>query len=205
MTKKMLIINGSNRIKGNSLHIAQSLKSISEKKGIESSIINTLDYFQKDMNNVENLISSSDFIVLISPLYVDTFPYPVIDFMERIEKNYKSIIKNKGFFVIGQCNFPESRRIIPMLKSAEIYAEKLEMKWLGGLSFGGSVVMIEGKKLEEAGKVGAKMIKGMELAIDNILNGDVISKEAQNTFKSDMNRLIFKPFVFIANRFVLNK
>lgn len=205
--RDILILIGSLRRDGNSAHIANSLEKIFKEKNLRVKTVNIYDYFGKNIEMISNKIKDCQKIVLIAPLYVDGFPYPVIDFLYKLEesKEIKRLLEGKGLFFIGQCNFPESRRVKPMINSAEIFAKKLKMKWYGSLAFGGSIMQIEGKELQDAGRVGKKMIKGLNLAVDDILSDKIISTKAEETFKKDINRILFRPIVFLANKFMVKE
>lgn len=200
MNKNILLLNGSTRIKGNSLNICQSLKRIILDKGLEVDIEHIQKYFNE--NNIESLkaqFEKADIIGIVAPLYIDGFPYPVIAFLEEVEKLFSHILNGKSLFMVGQCNFPQSERIMPMTLSCKCFSKKLGMKFLGAMAYGGSVVRIEGRTLEEAGKEGKRMIKALELALDDIIDDNEIGEKAKNLFKNDVNKFILKPFVFGAN------
>lgn len=200
MHKNILLLNGSTRIKGNSLTICKSIeKSILDKgKSVE------IESIQQHLNNksigiLEDKIQKADVIGIVSPLYVDGFPYPVIAFLEEIQKRYSGILKGKKLFLVGQCNFPQSSRITPMVLSCQCFAKEVGMQFLGAMAYGGSVIRIEGKTLEEAGKEGARMIKALDMSIEDILNGRDISEKAKKLFKNDINKWLLRPFVGVAN------
>lgn len=202
--KNVIILTGSPRKKGNSEHIADALERECIKKDLHYERASIYSYFNNDISSLADGFCKSDIVVLICPLYVDSFPYPVIDFLDRLENNTtcKESLKGKRLLLIGQCNFPESRRINPMINSAKIFSQKLDMIWCGSLALGGSIMSIEGKSLEEAGRVGRNMIKGVSLALDDILENRQVSKKAENLFKDDLNRLLFKPMIFFVNKFM---
>lgn len=200
MNKNILLLNGSTRVKGNSLNICKSINKIILNKGLKSSIENIQEYFnENNILSIKEKLIDADAIGIVTPLYVDSFPYPVISFLEELEKNFRDILEGKGLFVIGQCNLPESRRLTPIILSSKCVSNELKMKWLGSLAYGGSVIRIEGRTLEEAGKEGQRMIKALGLAMDDVIKGEVISEKSQNLFKNDVNKFILKPFVFAAN------
>ncbi len=199
MDKNILLLNGSTRIKGNSLNICNSFKTLCSDHGVPCDILNIQQYFNnKDIKALREAINRSNIIGLVCPLYVDGFPYPVIDFLETMELECKDLLIGKGFFVIGQCNFPESRRITPLIQSGKCFCAETNMKWLGNLSYGGAI-RIESKPLEGAGREGARMIKALNIAIEDIINNREISSSAQKLFKNDINRVLYKPFITIAN------
>ncbi|MGL5692639.1 MAG: hypothetical protein ACRCXA_01065, partial [Peptostreptococcaceae bacterium] len=87
MSKSVLLLNGSTRIKGNSLSICNTLKDIISIKNLDVELENTQEYFNK--NNIEDLkekFENADIIGIVAPLYVDGFPYPVISFLEEVQK-----------------------------------------------------------------------------------------------------------------------
>lgn len=173
-------------------------------KGLEVDIENTQDYFKlKSIENLKGKFIKADVIGIVAPVYIDTLPYPVIDFLDKIEDNFSDILKGKSLFIIGKCNFPESRRVIPMILNCKCFAKEIEMKWLGAMAYGGSVIIIEGRGLEEAGKEGQRMIKALEMATEDIINGEKISKEAIDLFKNYISSYMIKPFTIVAN-FMLN-
>lgn len=200
MYNNILLLNGSTRIKGNSLTICNSLSDIMRKKNVEVDIENIQQYFnKKDINNLRDKVKEAQIVGIVAPLYVDGFPYPVLDFLEKMENEFSDILNGKKLFIIGQCNFPESRRITPMILSSKCFAKAVNMSFLGGMAYGGSVIRIEGRTLEEAGKEGERMLQALDLAVEDIINGREISDEARNLFKNDVDLKILKPFTIVAN------
>lgn len=200
MNKNILLLNGSTRVKGNSLHICESLEQCFINKEVNVKIESIQQHFnKKDIKNMEEDFKNTDVIGLVAPLYVDALPYPVIAFLEEIEERFGAILKNKDFFVIVQCNFPQSFRNDPVVLSCECFAKELDMKFLGGLTYGGSVVRIEGKSLEKAGKEGERMICALDWLAEDVVNNREISKEAKDLFKNDIHPLFIRPFIVVGN------
>ncbi len=122
-------------LRGNSLHICESLEQCFINKEVNVKIESIQQHFnKKDIKNMEEDLKNTDVIGLVAPLYVDALPYPVIAFLEEIEERFGKILKNKEFFVIVQCNFPQSFRNDPVVLSCECFAKELDMKFLGGLN-----------------------------------------------------------------------
>ncbi|MGG7176875.1 NAD(P)H-dependent oxidoreductase [Clostridium paraputrificum] len=199
MVSNILLLNGSTRINGNSLNICNAIKEILSKEGKDTEIISIQRAFNNnEFNSLENAIRSSDIIGIVSPLYVDTFPYPVLAFLEAMENKYIDDLSEKGFFVIGQCNFPESRRIDPLIRSGKCFCNKVNMRWLGGLSYGGAI-RIESKALDKAGKEGERISRALESAMKEITSGNTISDKSKRLFKNDVNKILYRPFIWGAN------
>lgn len=200
MNKNILLLNGSTRIKGNSLHICESLAHCFRNKDADVQIESIQKHFnKKDIINMEEDFKNADVVGLVTPLYVDALPYPVIAFLEEIEERFGEILKNKDFFLIVQCNFPQSFRNEPVVLSCECFAKEVGMNFLGALTYGGSVVRIEGRTLEETGKEGARMISAMDLSVEDIVNNREISEEAKDLFKNDIPQIFVRPFTVIGN------
>ncbi|MEG0309207.1 MAG: hypothetical protein RR636_14790 [Clostridium sp.] len=200
MNKNILLLNGSTRVKGNSLNICNSINRIVLDKGLKCSIENIQGYFNgNNILDIKEKLIDADVIGIVCPLYVDSFPYPVIAFLEELEETFREILKGKSLFVIGQCNFPESRRLTPMILSGECFSKEVDMKWLGSLAYGGSAIRIEGKALENAGKEGQRMIKALDCAMGEIIRGDLISEGAMKLFRNDIHRFLLRAAAFGAN------
>lgn len=136
--KRIVLLNGSPRKKGTSYSFARTLKKLAEDNGSTAEIIHIIEYFDggKSFGDLKTILSQSEIIGLLTPLYVDTLPYPVIWFLERLSCELKSELHRKSFFAIGQCGFPDVTLCQPLLGSCRCFAEAIGMNWLGGLGYG---------------------------------------------------------------------
>ena len=78
----------------------------------------------------------ADLEVLSLPLYVDSFPAPVIALFERIAEQRVGAGRTRILLII-QCGFPESEQNATALAIAECFAAEVGWRWLGGLALGG--------------------------------------------------------------------
>ena len=158
VVKRLVLINGSSRKKGTSYSFSRTIGMLAEASGNAAEIIHAIDCFdgKEDFESLKELIIKSDIIAVISPLYADTLPYHDIWLLEKLADEYQDALKGKDFFAVGQCGFPDITRIEPLLDSCRLFAEETEMRWLGGLAFGGGP-LINGAFLEELGKKGEKI------------------------------------------------
>ncbi|MFZ5989325.1 MAG: NAD(P)H-dependent oxidoreductase [Bacillota bacterium] len=204
--KKILLLNGSSRKKGTSFSFARTMKIIAEESGNTAEIVHAIDYFdgKKDLNHLADLISNSDAIAMIAPLYSDTLPYFDIWLLERLAKDYGNVLRGKSFFALGQCGFPDITRNGPLIDACRFFAEDTDMKWLGGLSYGGGP-MINGALLENLGKKGEKITAGFRLAIGNILSGEIIPSKAQHMITFDVPKILYWPLVVFLNNIIKKK
>ena len=199
-SKKLLLLNGSPRKKSTSFSFARTLKRLSEDAENSAEIIHVIDYFdgKQELNDLRERIMKSDVIAIIAPLYTDTLPYHNIWLLEKLADEYKDDMKGKSFFAVGQCGFPDITRIEPLIDSCRLFAEEAELKWLGGLAYGGGP-MINGALLEELGKKGEKITLAFELALKNVFNGQIISYESQELMTVNIPKLLYWPIAAFLN------
>jgi len=89
-------------------------------------------------------VAAADLVVLSLPLYVDSFPAPVIAFLEKVAERRTGGMADAahgragraGLFLLIQCGFPESEQNATALAIAERFAAEVGWRWLGGLAFG---------------------------------------------------------------------
>ncbi len=83
-------------------------------------------------------VAAADLVILSLPLYVDSFPAPVIAFLEKVaERRTGGRAGRAGLFLLVQCGFPESEQNATALAIAERFAAEVGWRWLGGLALGG--------------------------------------------------------------------
>lgn len=199
-TKKFLLFNGSCRKKGTSFSFTRTIKKLTEENGDTAEIIHVIDYFdgKEEMFQLKKIIGESDVIAMVAPLYSDALPYYDIWFLEKLASECRQQLKGKSFFAIGQCGFPDITRNEPILNTCRFFSEEVEMKWLGGLSYGGGP-MINGALLEDLGKRGEKIILGFKLALQEVLVGRPISSRSQELITVKIPKLLYRPLAAYLN------
>lgn len=204
--KKVLLLNGSPRKKGTSYSFARTLKTLAEDMGNTTEVIHIIDYIEgeKSLENLRQLLQDSHIIVLSSPLYVDCLPYPVVNFFEKLCSGYKEEIKGKSFFAIAQCAFPYSHLLNTLLGSCRGFAEEAGMKYMGGLGYGGGV-MINGAHLENYGRKGKKITLAFRLALQDVLEGNKIAPKAQELINADFPKFFARPMAMLLNQMARSK
>jgi hypothetical protein len=80
-------------------------------------------------------IESAGVVILSLPLYVDSFPAPVIALLERIAERRTGAGRVR-FLLLIQCGFPERTQNMTALAIAERFAAEAGWEWLGGVAFG---------------------------------------------------------------------
>jgi multimeric flavodoxin WrbA len=201
--KKLLLINGSPRKKGTSYSFARTIKLLAENCGNEAEIIHAIDYFdgKEKIEHLGGLIAQSDIVAMSAPLYADTLPYQDIWLLEKLAAECTNELKDKAFFAVGQCGFPDITRIEPLIDACRFFAEDTGMKWLGGLAYGGGP-MINGSLLEEIGKKGEKITSGFKSALENILKGEKIAVSSQEMITLKVPKVMYWPLVILMNQMI---
>lgn len=202
--KKLLIFNGSPRKKGTSYSFARTVKKLVEEDGNTAEIIHIIEYLEegKSIKSLKETIINSHIIALSSPLYVDSLPYPVIWFFEELIKNYNTELKGKSFFAIGQCAFPYPALIDTLINCCRCFAEEAGMKWLGGLNYGGGV-LINGQLIENLGKKGTKITSAFRSALKEIYEENKISATSQKKLSKEFPRILSRPMALLLNGMII--
>ncbi|HXZ23515.1 MAG TPA: NAD(P)H-dependent oxidoreductase [Methanomassiliicoccales archaeon] len=183
MTAKALILIGSPRASKSTSHaLGAYLEERLAEKGMEFDEAYAKKALASEAGWAElaGKMKAADLIVLSTPLYVDSFPAPVMAIYERAWKDGVPL-RGKGFAVIMNSGFPEAFHMNTGLKIAEHFARKVGMDWLGGLAMG-SGAAIDGKPLGQAGAMSRHAVKGLDMAADSLAGLKPISTEAKSEF-----------------------
>jgi hypothetical protein len=80
-------------------------------------------------------VAAADLVVLSLPLYVDSFPAPVIAFLEQVAR--RGLGRGRvQFAMVIQCGFPEKEQNETATAIAERFASEAGWDWLGALALG---------------------------------------------------------------------
>lgn len=121
----------SGRLGKKMLDVLSSRGFTTEARHVHAAVRNTAE-----LQQTLTAVAAADLVVLSLPLYVDSFPAPVIALLEEVAR--RGIGKGRArFAMIIQCGFPEREQNSTALRIAERFAREAEWTWLGGLAFGG--------------------------------------------------------------------
>lgn len=199
--EKITIITGSSRPNKNSYTFARSIKNIIESKNSEAGIFNVMESFRKHSveESIIKSLKNSSLLIIITPLYADYLPYPLIWLLEELSENHGKILENKKLFGISQCAFPYWELNKASLNSLRFFAQQCNMRWMGGLGYGGAA-FIDGKNLESIGKSGRKLINAFEISMESIFQNEEIPSEAQDLIKIKIPKVFTRPISWLLNR-----
>ena len=172
---KLSIINGSPRGKGSNSKILTD----QFRKGFCSveSHCDIREYFIKSATYPEliNALVSSDFAIIIFPLYTDAMPGIVKRFFEEFTNYHLKNHKLKLGFIV-QSGFPEAIHSRYLEKYLDKLAKRLEIDYLGTVIKGG----IEGIKIQPKWMTRKTMEMfydlGQHMALDWELNNEIIKR-----------------------------
>lgn len=198
-SKKIVVLIGSpKRRKSTSYSLAKflvdqlpSINFVSEILFINNSIKD-----EKKTNILFEQIRKADIIVLSFPLYVDSLPSRVIQFMEicNERRNIRKNDKKQKFMAIVNCGFPESFHNKTALNICKSFAEESDFQWIGGLSLGAGGA-VAGKSISEKSGMLRNPIKAIRLVAEALINNKEIPGEAFTLMEKDLMPQNFYTFI----------
>jgi multimeric flavodoxin WrbA len=137
--KKALLLVGSPRgiDRSSSGRLGGRLLDALKERGFETERLHVHAVVRAPAETEQALVAieSAGVVILSLPLYVDSFPAPVIALLERIAERRTGAGRVR-FLLLIQCGFPERTQNMTALAIAERFAAEAGWEWLGGLAFG---------------------------------------------------------------------
>lgn len=154
-----LMLCGSPHDKGgNSTYILEGLR---EKLGVEKTIYNIMKTTQICETLFLNAVKNGDNIVFSFPLYVDSLPAYLLDFLRRMEKEMAGIITCSRVYVIVNCGFYDAKQTHIALSIMWKWCEKCGLQK-------GSAVAIGGGGLTQIAPIGKGPMASVGDALENL-------------------------------------
>ncbi|MFQ5560021.1 MAG: NAD(P)H-dependent oxidoreductase [Nitrospinota bacterium] len=180
--KRVLLLVGSPKKKSTSLSLGDYLVSSLSSFGVTSTTFRVVKeiYNEEGRARMVQELSTTDILILASPLYVDSLPAPVIKTLElicsqrKVQKNAKKI----QFCSILNCGFPESQQNDVAFAICRLFARDSKMQWVGGLSIGEGGV-IGGEPFRKKQFMYRKLTRALEMSAEALSLGKVIPYEAR--------------------------
>ncbi len=184
--KRVVLLNGSPKPGGGTSGVlGEYLLGKLRESGLETEALSAARAIRSagEMEKLLAALASSDLMVLVSPVYVDSLPYPVIKALEEIAEYLggKARRKKRGFAAITNCGFPEALHNDTALEICRCFAGDAGFEWAGGLGLGGGQAL-EGRPLEKSGFLVRHVRKALDLAAEALAVGGVIPAEAGSLF-----------------------
>ena len=194
---KIMMIDGSPKVsKSNSEYFLNILSDFIESKDIvKYKLSKKVDY-----EDIIKEINTIDTLVFAFPLYVDSLPSHVLEFLIMLEENFKDNLKGVNVYVIVNCGFYEGKQNKIALNIMKCWCKKMNIIWAQGIGIGAGEMM--------GGLRNVPMGKGpntnLGLALDNLAKNINENKSGDDIFTTPS---MFPRFAFrlAANRFWISK
>ncbi|HYF92482.1 MAG TPA: NAD(P)H-dependent oxidoreductase [Symbiobacteriaceae bacterium] len=198
--KRLLLLNGSPRKQGTSSSFARTITALAAEAGCATEIEHAYDYYdgRRSLGALRELIAGADLIGVVAPLYFDTLPGAVVWLFEQLFREMRTELEGKALFAVGQGAYPFAALMQPLIGSCRCFAEATGMQWLGGLGYGGGV-LLDGARLEDIGAKGRRIIKAFRLALNDLLARRMISPEPQEQLLVRIPKFLFRPLTALLN------
>ena len=139
--RKALLLVGSPRGIGHSTsdRLGSRVLDVLEARGFltEKLHVHAVVASPAELESALAVVGAADTVILSLPLYVDSFPAPVIALLERVAERRVGAGRAR-FLILIQCGFPEKEQNATALAIGERFAAEAGWTWLGGVAFGGA-------------------------------------------------------------------
>ena len=151
--KRAALVIGSAKIKGTSVSetMARALAARLNQAGVSTEIHFAVEFLHEEKAlATARGIAEADLLVLVTPLYVDSFPALATRMLESVARvRAGSGASGSGrFALVVNCGFPEAEHNRTVLRMARHFAESAGYEWAGGLPLGGGGAINPGAPLD---------------------------------------------------------
>lgn len=162
---------------------------------------NKLDQFRRE-------ITKADILLISSPIYVHSLPYPLTVIMEEMARGMGDTLYNKELLTIIHSSYPGEIQRKAGYEICERFAEEMGMKWLGAIGFAGTA-LLEGRPIDELGRSAKWMKKALNEVGNSMIEGTEISEKARrmagNFFSIPLPLRAIKIFLNFRVKFKMHK
>ena len=183
--EKALIIYGSPKgMKGSAANLADYFAIKLQEKGLQVEKVGayrSLTY-SDEKERLLDWFDKADVVLVCFPLYVDTLPAGLLEALEIIIENGARIGRKERVLAAEcHCGFPESSQTATALVNCRHFADRMGMKYVGGIGLGQGPMVI-GTPLTEM-KYARNHLPLFDQAIDAIVKGEEIPKSVLEGLK----------------------
>lgn len=202
MNKNVLILNGSPKTNNStSGSLAKFIENELKRKGVKTKTrrVSTCTAGERGIVELMEYIRKANLIFLISPLYIDSLPYNVIEMLEliKIHIGADTCNRNKTFLALSHSGLDATKNDVSV-RIYERFAKELNFNFGGAFALGTSSI-INGNPLHFMNRMTKNLRKALEMVSDSIFTGDSIPPKVQ--------ALLSKPFLpapLFLNKILLN-
>lgn len=187
MNEKILFLIGSPKPEGESAcaSIATRFIKFLRTKQFEIEKLNIAQSIKTEegKNRLLGAVNSSNNIILISPVYLDTAPTSVIKLMEFLSEKKHLINGSKKMVVVSVCGFPEALHNNAVLRVYKNFADHMGFRWIGGLAIGEGFCYVYARQIFSLIGMYRRLDKSISLTIQALAEEKTIPKEAVDLMK----------------------
>lgn len=208
--RRAVLLIGSPKVKkSTSASLGNYLLSLFAKKGFptESLRISAMLKSDEARGKLFAITNNSEIVILSSPLYEDSLPSFVIEFMELISEQRKRVrpANRPKFLAILNCGYPESGHNAVAIGICRQFVQESGFDWAGSLALGMGVA-IDGVPLERIRCMAGNIKKSLMLTADALIDGKALPSQAVELMaRPIMPMWIYNLFIDIICRMVTLK
>jgi hypothetical protein len=178
----LALLVGSAKIKGTSVSeaIARSLMGRLERAGVATELHFATEFVHENarVDQSARSIAEHDLFVLVTPLYVDSFPALATHALELVARARAVQQAPARFVVIVNCGFPEAEQNRTALRIGRHFATSAGYAWGGGLPLGAGGTINPGDALDQPHGPTAHVVRALDLAAPALAASAALPEEA---------------------------
>lgn len=173
MKKLCYIICSPKGKKSTSKLISDVISKGIDSDKIESSFIFINKNFE-DYDEIFNAINDAEIIIYSFPLYVDSLPAHMLNFLVEYEKfikdNSRSSSISPNVYAISNCGFLEGTQNNNAIKIIENFCAKVNFNWMYGLGIGAAGFTFGSGGIDEKSRIKKPVYTAINTLIEDINN-----------------------------------
>ncbi len=174
--RRAVLLVGSPRGKASvSMALARRLGDALTARGLEAS---TIDLHRASATDPElrhplAALREADVAALLSPLYVDSLPAPVMRAFEVLAPALARAGPRTRLLAVLNCGFPEASQNDTALAIVRCFAAEAGLEWIGGVGIGG------GGLIPSHGRIGPHLERALDEIADAVSRGEALPPAAR--------------------------
>lgn len=153
-----------------------------------------------EINDIKKILDYEN-IVIVFPLYGDSLPSTVLDFLVELHKHCDSVETLPNLYAVSNCGFLEGKQIHIAMEIMEHYAKRTGFNWRFGIGLGAGEAFRTTPFLPLKSPMKRKIHKSFKTLQKSIEEQD-LSQTKSIFVQQDMGKRLF---IFMATKFMVKK
>jgi hypothetical protein len=192
MTDGITVLVGSPRPKGTSSSesMARELLARWSEQGVPAELVRVAQVYRPGptQDRFFARLAESPRLVLVSPIYVNSLPYPVMACLEALAGHAAPGLELSAVF---NCGFPEPLHCHLAVRMCDAFCREVGAQWLGSLEVGGGGV-INGRPLSEVGRP----VEGLRQGLREMADAVAEHRPVPETARAAASRALLEPRLY---------